>query len=246
MGLPLGFLACLDLLDVPADKVSREAKPLATFRQAAERSKLLHQIPTGEPMNRAGQMVWVLSGIVSMLALGCGSSYSDQRPDVNTLSQNDAGLQSKDVVACTDQLVADLLSSPKLNNSPTQWTLVVQSMQDETTDRQFSTNYNIFIESLRSAISEKAEGRIQLIENKATFEGIRGQELEGGNADPYGQGGGGANANPSAINPDYALYGKAIDMPNRSTNFYLLQFNIVNLHTRTQDWSRTYQVKVAR
>jgi hypothetical protein len=197
-------------------------------------------------MNRAGQMLLVISGMICMLTLGCGSSYSDQRPDVNTISSNDGGLQSKDVVACTDQLVADLLSSPKLNSSPTQWTLVVQSMQDETTDRQFSTNYNIFIESLRSAISEKAQGRIQLIENKATFEGIRGQELEGGNSDPYGQGGGAGNGAPATINPDYALYGKAIDMPNRSTNFYLLQFNIVNLRTRTQDWSRTYQVKTAR
>ena len=35
-------------------------------------------------------------------------------------------------------------------------------------------------------------------------------------------------------------------MPNRSTNFYLLQFNIVNTHTRVQVWSRTYQVKVSR
>ena len=53
-------------------------------------------------------------------------------------------------------------------------------------------------------------------------------------------------AAPGAYNPDYILYGKAIDMPNRSTNFYLLQFNIVNTHTRVQVWSRTYQVKVSR
>jgi hypothetical protein len=188
-------------------------------------------------------------GFSTLLLVGCASAtpsdYAAQRPDPSQISDNDAGLQSKDVVACTDQLVTDLLSSPKLNASPTQWTLVVEDVQDMTIDKMFATNYNIFIESLRSAISEKAQGRIQLIENKATFNNIRSNELEGNN-DQYGQGGNPNPPAPGAINPDYALYGKAIDMPNRSTNFYLLQFNIVNLHTRTQDWSRTYQVKVAR
>jgi hypothetical protein len=188
---------------------------------------------------------FALISLLTALAGGC-SSYSDQRPDPSQLSSGDAGLQSKDVVECSNQLVTDLLASPKLNSSPTQWTLVVEDVQDQTIDHMFSTNYNIFIESMRSAISEKGQGRIQLIENKATFNNIRGNELEGSNNDPYQQGGNPGQAAPGAINPDYALYGKAIDMPNRSTNFYLLQFNIVNLHTRTQDWSRTYTVKVAR
>jgi Peptidoglycan-synthase activator LpoB len=186
-----------------------------------------------------------LVAVMTLAGAGC-SSYSDQRPDPNQLSSDDSGLQSKDVIACTNQMVADLLSSPKLNASPTQWTLAVGSMDDQTRDRMFDTNYDIFTESLRSAISEKAQGRIQLIENAATFNKLRGQELEQGNPDQYGQGGNPPGGAPAAINPDYMLYGKAIDMPNRSTNFYLLEFNVINMHTRTMDWSRTYQVKVAR
>ncbi|MGD1278388.1 MAG: hypothetical protein ABR964_14340 [Tepidisphaeraceae bacterium] len=188
-------------------------------------------------------------GLLAALGVGCASdnphSYGQQRPDVGQLSSDDSGLQSKDVVACTNQLVTDLLASPTLNASPTQWTLAVENMQDMTIDRMFATNYDIFIESLRSAISEKAQGRIALIENKATFHDIRNKEMEG-SSDPYGQGGGGGSAAPAAINPDYIMYGKAMDMPNRSTNFYLLQFNIFNSHTRVQVWSRTYQIKVAR
>jgi peptidoglycan-synthase activator LpoB len=195
-------------------------------------------------MNRAKTGLIIL-GLCALPLAAC-SNYGDQRPDVNQLSSGDAGLQSKDVVACTNQLVTDLLSSPQLNASPTQWTLVVSGMQDQTIDKMFSTNYDIFTQSLRSAISEKAQGRIALIENKATFNGLRDSELETPQADPYQQGGSPGNPAPAAINPDYILYGTAIDMPNRSTNFYQLQFNIFNAHTRVLVWSRTYQVKTSR
>jgi hypothetical protein len=187
----------------------------------------------------------VAMSVLALTVIGCGG-YADQRPDPNQLSADDAGLQSKDVISCTNQLVADLLSSPKLNQSPTQWTLAIGHMDDLTTDRTFSTNYDIFTESFRAAISEKAQGRIQLIENKETFHKLRDSEIEGAPADPYGQGGNAGTPAPAAINPDFILYGKAIDMPNRSTNFYLLEFNVVNSKTRTQDWSRNYTVKVAR
>jgi hypothetical protein len=183
-------------------------------------------------------------GLFALPLWGC-SSYSDQRPDVNQLDSNDAGLQSKDVVACTNQLVTDLLSSPQLNASPTQWTLAVTGVQDQTIDKMFATNYDIFTESLRSAISEKAQGRIALIENLSTFNNLRNSEVAGP-GDQYGQGGSPNPPAPNAVNPDYILYGKAIDMPNRSTNFYLLQFNIVDTRSRVQVWSRTYQVKVSR
>jgi hypothetical protein len=194
-------------------------------------------------MNRAAKK-WIVLGLASLSLAGC--TYADQRPDPSQLSDNDSGLQSKDVVACTNQLVMDLLANPQLNASQTQWTLAVTGVQDMTIDKMFATNYDIFTESLRSAISEKAQGRIALIENKATFNNLRDSEIEGANPDPYQQGGNPGTAAPGAYNPDYILYGKAIDMPNRSTNFYLLQFNIVNTHTRVQVWSRTYQVKVSR
>jgi hypothetical protein len=199
-------------------------------------------------MNRAGKRL-LISGLFALPLWGCSNDqpaqYGQERPDIAQVVPKDAGLQSKDVVACTNQLVVDLLSSPQLNASTTQWTLAVSGMQDQTIDRMFATNYNIFTEALRSAISEKAQGRITLIENLQTFNNLRNSELSG-SGDQYGQGGSPNQPAPEAINPDYILYGTAMDMPNRSTNFYLLQFNIVNTHTRVQVWSRTYQVKVSR
>ena len=84
------------------------------------------------------------------------------------------------------------------------------------------------------------------IENKAEFHAIRDSELEG-TPDKFGQGpGGNSQPAPQAINPDYIMYGKALDMPNRTTDYFLLEFTIFNAQTRVQVWSRHYEVKVSR
>jgi len=38
---------------------------------------------------------------------------------------------------------------------------------------------------------------------------------------------------PRRSTPDYALYGTAMDLPNRATNFYQIEFKVVNLQNRT-------------
>jgi hypothetical protein len=187
--------------------------------------------------------------IAAALAAGCSQeqpqSYDEQRPDTGSLSPYDRGLQSKDVLAASDQMAQDLLTDPQLNQSRTQWTLAIGHFEDMTTDRTFATNYDIFLERLRGEISEKGQGRITLIENKENFNAIRDSEVEGA-GDKYGQGPGGPSPAPAAINPDYIMYGKAMDMPNMSTNYYLLEFTIFNANTRVQVWSRQYEVKTSR
>jgi hypothetical protein len=101
------------------------------------------------------------------------------------------------------------------------------------------------MERLRVLLSQKGQGKITLIENKDAFHQIRDSELEGG-PDKFGQGPGGPQPAPAAINPDFILYGTAIDMPNRSTNFYELEFTIFNAQTRQQVWVNDYEVKVGR
>ena len=48
------------------------------------------------------------------------------------------------------------------------------------------------------------------------------------------------------VQPDFALYGKAYDLPNRGTNYYLLEFTVVSLKSGVQVWTDQYEVKVAR
>jgi hypothetical protein len=205
-----------------------------------------------------GSKTLLAAGLLAAMGTGFGcseshhkpESYNEQRPDPDRLVADDRGLQSKDVLAASDSMTMDLLSDPKLNASRTQWTLVVDHFDDLTRDKSFDTNYDIFLERLRTNLSEKSEGRITLLENRDKFNELRNRELDpvGGGPDKYGQGapgGGGVPGSPNRIQPDYSLYGKAYDMPNRSTNYYLLEFTISDLHTGVQMWSRKYEVKVA-
>jgi hypothetical protein len=121
-------------------------------------------------------------------------------------------------------------------------------MEDLTRDRMFQGDYTIFIERLRTNLSRQGRRSVRLIENKKRFNDLRGRELEG-ERDDFGQGersGGGVGRSPDAVNPDFALYGKAMDLPGRGTTYYNLQFDLVDLHTRDQVWSDMYEVRVSR
>lgn len=181
---------------------------------------------------------------------GCASDtpheYGQDRPPVDQVDPRDRGLQSYDVVAASDKMAASLLSDPKLNASTTQWTMVVDHFEDDTTDKTFNHDYDIFIERLRSKLFQQSNGRVQLIENKARFHDLRNRELEGGQPDEFGQGSGDQAAPARAIQPDYVLYGKALDLPNRATNYYQLEFVVTNFKTRAQVWGDMYEVRAKR
>lgn len=181
-----------------------------------------------------------------LVVAGCYSDrpheYGQERPPVTDLDSRDRGLQSKDVVDASDSLAMDLLAAPELNASRTQWTLVVTGVENRTTDPQF--NYDIFIERLRVNLSRHGQGRIRLIENRDRANDLRNREWEG-TRDDFGQGGGGG-AGAGSVQPQYALYGKMMELPNRGTSYYMCEFNVTNMRTREQVWSRAYEVKVAR
>ena len=196
-------------------------------------------------MRYAANILLVIGlGMVS----GCHSDrphdVGRERPRVDSLDDRDSGLQSKDVIGATDTLARDLLALRELRRSATQWTLVVTGIEDRTTDRDFTYNYDIFTERLRTNLSEYGPGQIRLIENKARIENLRNKELDASERDDFGQGG--KYTGPTRTQPDYALYGKAYDMPNRATNYYLIEFNVTDLRSGEQVWARKYEVKVAR
>jgi hypothetical protein len=183
--------------------------------------------------------------LAALIAAGVGCSkdrpheYGQERPPVDQLDARDKGLQSKDVVAATDQLAQDLLSLPELNQSKTQWTIVVDRMENHTTDPAF--NYDIFTERLRTNLSRYGHGRVALIENKSKYHEVRSRELENEREDAAQSPTGGAGTQP-----DYALYGKVYEIANRGTSYYMAEFNLTNLQNRQMVWSKPYEVKVAR
>ncbi|HWE01732.1 MAG TPA: hypothetical protein VG326_04920 [Tepidisphaeraceae bacterium] len=177
---------------------------------------------------------WKSLTILSVLAValaGCSHDREDYGP---------GGLSGHDVKAATDQVAADLLADPALNSDTHQWTIVVGTMRDETSDRGFSaTDYNIFLARLKTNLFQLSRGRVTLIQNNASFHDMRNQELEG----PGGQY---AGPPAAAIQPDFELNGVAHDLPNRGSNYYLLEFNLNNLHNRTIVFSKNYEVTVPR
>ena len=92
--------------------------------------------------------------------------------------------------------------------------------------------------ALRGRIAKHGRGRVALIENRDRLRDIQSRELEQP-AKP-------AEPGPAGIQPDFALYGKVMDLPNRGTNYYLMQMTVTDLQTRQQVWTGDYEVKVAR
>lgn len=189
-----------------------------------------------------------------LLGLGLGMTgcahepRGPQRPSVDTLDPRDRGLQSMDINQAADQMAASLLSSKRLNESRTRWTMVVGRMEDQTRDPTFMTDYDLFVQALRARLFEQGEGRIELIVNRDKFYRERSREREDvGGPDQFGQTGrtGPAPA-PDAINPDFELTGVARALPRRGTIYYQIQFDVYDLRTRGTPWTGLYTVKVGR
>jgi len=187
-------------------------------------------------------------GLVAGLIGGCTrdipNEYGSQRPPVDTIDERDRGLQSKDVVSASDLMARDLLADEGLRRASAQWVMVVDRFEDRTMDRRFNVNYDIFIERLRTNLGQYGKGNVTLVENQAKLKQLRNKELDAPRADEFGQGSGGGGL--GRIQPDFALYGKAFDLPNRGTNYYLLEFTVVSLKSGTQVWTNKYEVKAAR
>ncbi len=189
-------------------------------------------------------------GLLSIV-IGCHSDrpheYGQQRPPVDRLDERDRGLQSKDVVASSDQMSMDLLAEPGINQSPTRVLIVVDRVENLTSENRYSLD--IFIERLRVNLAKYGKGRVQLIENRDKLRELQSRELEGGgSSDKYGQTNsrGGGSPGPAGIQPDFALYGRIMEMPNRATSYFLCEFTLTDLHSREQVWTNAYEVKVER
>jgi len=194
-------------------------------------------------MPRAILSAGLLLGIV-----GCYSDrpheYGQQRPPVDRIDERDRGLQSKDVVAASDQMAMDLMALPELQDSRARWTIVVDRVENLTAERR--QDLDIFLERLRVNLAKHGRGRVQLIENRDKLRDLQSRELESGGGDRYGQGGSRGGSGSAGIQPDFALYGRIMEMPNRATSYFFCEFTLVDLHTREQVWTNAYEVKVLR
>jgi hypothetical protein len=198
---------------------------------------------------RAVVAVLVVAGTVLVAAgTGCARKYESDRPPVDQLDKRDAGLQSKDVVQASDEMAQALLADPGLNAAQHQWVMVVDRVEDNTTSGG-QQNFDIFLRRLRVNLAKHGKGRVQLIENRAKLQDLQVRELDtlAGERDDFGQGGDPVRTGPTGrIQPDYGLYARISDMPNRGTNYYFMEFTVTDLRNGTQPWTDAYEVRVAR
>lgn len=189
-----------------------------------------------------------LAALMLGLALLAGCSpdrpdrYGEQRPPIDQLDNRDRDLQSKDVVAASDEMTASLLGDPALNADNKQWVMVVD--QVDTSGVGARQDLDIFLRRLRVNLARQGRGRVQLIENRDKLRELQSRELDV-QGDEFGQGPG---PRPPAgrIQPDYSLYAKVSALPNRGTNYYFFEFTVTDLKTGTQPWTDAYEVRVER
>ena len=171
-------------------------------------------------------------------ALGAGcKTYEDRRPPVDQLDKRDKGLQSKDVVQASDQMAMDLLADPGLNASHDRWVVVVDRVENRTVNSRF--DLDVFLQRLKVNLSRQGKGRVQLIENRDKLHELQSRELDRG-ADN------GQAPVPQRTQPDYGLYARINELPNRGTSYYLIEFTLTDLRTGQLAWNNAYEVRVER
>jgi hypothetical protein len=199
------------------------------------------------PSFRKSFAVLSLAAIAALA--GCASDhkpedYNRQRPDVTDINTRDRGLQSSEVVEASEKLAAELLALPEVNQSPRRLTVVFTNLEDLTRTRQF--NYDIFLERLKTEMSYKGRDRIAFVTNKDKYYGTRARELDGvrNERDDRGRG----IATPTnRVQPDFALTGKVMDLPNRSTAYYLFTFSLTDIRSDGgTEIPLSYEVRVRR
>ena len=171
---------------------------------------------------------------MAMIVSGCAKDYGTQRPDVSQLDKRDVGLQSKDVVQASDQMAADLLSDPNLNASHDRWVVVVDRVDNHTVNSRF--DLDVFLQRLKAKLAQQGKGRVQLVENRDKLHDLQARELE--RSAPA--------ANAAGIQPDYSLYARVDELPNRGTSYYQVTFTLTDLRTRELAWTNMYEVRVER
>ena len=179
---------------------------------------------------------------VAVLA-GCSSDhkpegYNHERPDVTEVNTRDRGLQSSEVVEASEKLTTELLSLPEVNRSSRRLTVVFTNLEDLTASRQF--NYDIFLERLKTEMSYKGRDRIAFVTNRDKFYNTRSKELDPvrGDREPPA----------NRIQPDFALTGKVMELPNRGTDYYLFTFTLSDIRSDGggTEIPLSYEVRVRR
>jgi hypothetical protein len=182
------------------------------------------------------------SAVVACLVLGVAGCETVP-PDMDTRVSGQPGLQSRDLREMTDRMAPDLLAIPEITQNPTRVVIAMKSIQNKT-ESEPGRNFDIYVARLKTLLNNsKCRDRLAFVEQKADLDRIRGEELGGGNPDPYEQGSrtGVAPVDPRVL-PQFALWGTFYSKYDGKTTYYLCTFRLTNFATGVQVWENSYEV----
>lgn len=190
--------------------------------------------------------------VVTVASLtGCNSppqnkGTSGGRMETTTDSSSEVGnldLRSTDLVNATDRMAADIASRLDVNNRESPPRIFVGKIENKTGAPE--QNYQVFLQRLRAQLNASgARTGLIFIRERQFIEDTRNEEF--GNSDPN------ATAQAYASKADYVLTCEIFDLPSGGTNYFLLDYQLVQLRDAASGpdvgsgaivWENSYEVK---
>jgi PBP1b-binding outer membrane lipoprotein LpoB len=168
-----------------------------------------------------------------------GTGVTEMRPDERGFVGG-TGVESTDIVAATDKMAREILSTPEIANAQTKIYVVTDPVINNT---RFAINKDIFLTRIRSELNSKARGKITFLarEYAATLEKERQMKQTGQvttSSDPNVQEFRGA---------DYLLSGKLEGQSTRTSkgisDYILYTFQLVNVRNTEIVYEGSYEIK---
>ena len=173
---------------------------------------------------------------------GTSGTRMDPTSDSST-ELGSLGLRSADLVTATDRMAQDLAQRLDITSRQSPPKIFVGQIENKTTDRHF--NYQVFLARLRAQLnSSGARHGLEFIRERQFVETQRTREY--GDKDPQ------ATASAYESRADYVLTCEIYDLPSGGTNYYLLDYQLVQLRDASSGpdvgsgaivWENSYEVK---
>lgn len=189
--------------------------------------------------------------VLSLALIGCDSTPKNRgssggRMDPSSDAPSEVGsldLRSADLVAATDRMAADIARRLDVANAASPPRIFVGNIENKTASPH--QNYQVFLQRLRAQLnSSGARQGLEFIRERRFVEETRQREY--GNKEPD------STAAAYQSRADYVLTCEVFDLPNRGTNYFLLDYQLGQLRDAatgpdtgagTIVWENSYEVK---
>ena len=150
------------------------------------------------------------------------------------------GVESQDLVAVTDKMVRSILGIPEIAHATTTPRIVLEPVTNST---RFPINKDIFLKRIRTALAEKAAGRVRFLDREMMKSLERERDLKRAGQVT-------ASSDPNVVEfrgADYFLTGSLDGLTTRTTagtsDYVLYTFRLTDARTSEIVWESSAEIK---